>query len=286
MSKFNKKFNEIITEYTDDYSNFSNNFQNITLAIVPGSFKPPHKGHWEMIMEYASQSDKVLVLISNISEEANSNRILSKSSLLSLSKILADYTLENEHAISIVNSIKENADKLTLKSLENYINNLLQYLDKNSDMYKELTKYISKLKQSVLKSIRKTATGSEITPEQAKQIFDIFVQAYNMQNKVIVEIGEKASPMSSAVPIINDECKNCKILLGTSNKGDDGARWPSFMNSFNKENNNEFIEANVDVKTNISATYIRNNIQNLQKDWFPDNLTEKDFQKIKTILLS
>lgn len=286
MSKFNKKFNEIITEYTDDYSNFSNNFQNITLAIVPGSFKPPHKGHWEMIMEYASQSDKVLVLISNISEEANSNRILSKSSLLSLSKILADYTLENEHAISIVNSIKENADKLTLKSLENYINNLLQYLDKDSDMYKELTKYISKLKQSVLKSIRKTATGSEITPEQAKQIFDIFVQAYNMQNKVIVEIGEKASPMSSAVTIINDECENCKILLGTSNKGDDGARWPSFMNSFNKENNNEFIEANVDVKTNISATYIRNNIQNLQKDWFPDNLTEKDFQKIKTILLS
>ena len=285
MLKFNKKFNEIITEYTD-YSNFSNNFQNITLAIVPGSFKPPHKGHWEMIMEYASQSDKVLVLISNISEEANSNRILSKSSLLPLSKILSNYTLENEHAISIVNSIKENADKLTLKSLENYINNLLQYLDKNSDMYKELTKYISKLKQSVLKSIRKTATGSEITPEQAKQIFDIFVQAYNMENKIIIEIGEKASPMSSAVPIINDECENCKILLGTSNKGDDGARWPSFMNSFNKENNNEFIEATVDVKTDISATYIRNNIQNLQKDWFPDNLTEKDFQKIKMILLS
>lgn len=280
--KFDKRYNEIILEYSEKQKRF----QNITLAIVPGSFKPPHKGHWEMIMEYASQSDKVLVLISNISEEANSNRILSKSSLLPLSKILSNYTLENEHAISIVNSIKENADKLTLKSLENYINNLLQYLDKNSDMYKELTKYISKLKQSVLKSIRKTATGSEITPEQAKQIFDIFVQAYNMENKIIIEIGEKASPMSSAVPIINDECENCKILLGTSNKGDDGARWPSFMNSFNKENNNEFVEATVDVKTDISATYIRNNIQNLQKDWFPDNLTEEDFQKIKTILLS
>lgn len=280
--KFDKKYNEIILEYSENQKHF----QNITLAIVPGSFKPPHKGHWDMIMEYAMQSDKVLVLISNISLESNSQRVLSKSSLSSLSKILADYTLENEHAISIVNSIKENADKLTLKSVENYINNLLQYLDKDSDMYKELTKYISKLKQSVLKSIRKTATGSEITPEQAKQIFDIFVQAYNMQNKVIVEIGEKASPMSSAVPIINDECENCKILLGTSNKGDDGARWPSFMNSFNKENNNEFIEATVDVKTDISATYIRNNIQNLQKDWFPDNLTEEDFQKIKMILLS
>ena len=138
----------------------------------------------------------------------------------------------------------------------------------------------------MLKSIRKTSVGTEITPEQSKQIFDIFINAYNMQNKVIVEIGEKPSPMSSAVPIINDECENCKILLGTSNKGDDGTRWSSFMNSFNKENNNEFIEATVDVKTNISETQIRNNIHNLQKDWFPDNLTEEDFQKIKMILLS
>ena len=282
MLKFNKKFNEIIMEYSENQKRF----QNITLAIVPGSFKPPHKGHWDMIMEYAMQSDKVLVLISNISLESNSQRILSKSSLSSLSKILSNYRLENEHAISIVSSIKENTDKLTLKSVENYINNLLQYLEVDSSMYKDLTKFISKLKQSVLKSIRKTATGSEITPEQSKQIFDIFINAYNMQNKVIVEIGEKASPMSSAVPIINDECENCKILLGTSNKGDDGARWPSFMNSFNKENNNEFIEATVDVKTNISATQIRNNIHNLQKDWFPDKLSEKDFQLIRTILNS
>ena len=282
MNKFDKRYNEIILEYTEE----SKQFQNITLAIVPGSFKPPHKGHWEMIMEYAAHSDKVLVLISNISKKANSERILSKSSLLPLSKILSNYTLENEQAISIVNSIKEHTDTLTLSILENYINNLLQYLEVDSSMYKDLTKFISKLKQSVLKSIRKTATGSEITPEQSKQIFDIFINAYNMQNKVIVEIGEKASPMSSAVPIINDECENCKILLGTSNKGDDGARWPSFMNSFNKENNNEFIEATVDVKTNISATYIRNNIHNLQKDWFPDKLSEKDFQLIITILNS
>ena len=280
MNKFDKRYNEIILEYTEE----SKQFQNITLAIVPGSFKPPHKGHWEMVMEYANQSDKVLVLISNISEKANSNRVLSKSSLLPLSKILSNYTLENEQAISIVNYIKEHTDTLTLNILENYINNLLQYLEVDSSMYKDLTKFISKLKQSIRKSIRTTADGKEITPEQSKQIFDIFINAYNMQNKVTVEIGEKAIPMSSAVPIINDECENCKILLGTSNKGDDGTRWSSFIKSFNKENNNEFIEESIDVKTNISATYIRNNIQNLQKDWFPDNLSDEDFNKIKLIL--
>ena len=280
MNKFDKRYNEIILEYTEE----SKQFQNITLAIVPGSFKPPHKGHWEMVMEYANQSDKVLVLISNISEKANSNRVLSKSSLLPLSKILSNYTLENEQAISIVNYIKEHTDTLTLNILENYINNLLQYLEVDSSMYKDLTKFISKLKQSIRKSIRTTADGKEITPEQSKQIFDIFINAYNMQNKVTVEIGEKAIPMSSAVPIINDECENCKILLGTSNKGDDGTRWSSFIKSFNKDNNNEFIEESIDVKTNISATYIRNNIQNLQTDWFPDNLSDEDFNKIKLIL--
>ena len=65
MNKFDKRYNEIILEYSENQKQF----HNITLAIVPGSFKPPHKGHWEMVMDYANQSDKVLVLISNISEK-------------------------------------------------------------------------------------------------------------------------------------------------------------------------------------------------------------------------
>lgn len=282
MLKFTETYNKIITEYSE----IQKRFQNITLAIVPGSFKPPHKGHWEMIMEYAQKADKVLVLISNVSSESNSNRPLSKSFILSLSKILNKYSIENDKALSIINNIKNNPDSLTLASLKKNIKALSSYLDENSDMYKELIAFMKKVESSIYKSIRYTASGNEISPKTSKQIFDIFIKAYGLDHKIIVEIADKASPMSSAVPIINDECENCKILLGTSNKGDDGARWPSFMNSFNKENNNEFIEATVDVKTNISATQIRNNIQNLQKDWFPDNLTEKDFQKIKMILLS
>ena len=64
--KFDKRYNEIILEYSENQKRF----QNMTIVIVPGSFKPPHKGHWDMIMEYAIQADKVLVLISNISEKA------------------------------------------------------------------------------------------------------------------------------------------------------------------------------------------------------------------------
>ena len=38
---------------------------NDTIAIVPGSFKPPHMGHLKMVEEYANSNNKVIVLISN-----------------------------------------------------------------------------------------------------------------------------------------------------------------------------------------------------------------------------
>ena len=38
--------------------------QGETVAIVPGAFKPPHMGHVDMVQQYASQADRVIVLIS------------------------------------------------------------------------------------------------------------------------------------------------------------------------------------------------------------------------------
>jgi len=38
---------------------------NKTIAIVPGAFKPPHRGHLAMVEQYAANNDEVKVLISN-----------------------------------------------------------------------------------------------------------------------------------------------------------------------------------------------------------------------------
>jgi cytidyltransferase-like protein len=35
-----------------------------TVAVVPGAFKPPHKGHLDMVRKYADESDEVVVLVS------------------------------------------------------------------------------------------------------------------------------------------------------------------------------------------------------------------------------
>ena len=36
-----------------------------TIAIVAGSMKPPHAGHWDMVQQYAEKADEVIVLISD-----------------------------------------------------------------------------------------------------------------------------------------------------------------------------------------------------------------------------
>jgi hypothetical protein len=40
------------------------------ITVIPGSFKPPHRGHLEMIKRYALISDKVIVFISPLSRKA------------------------------------------------------------------------------------------------------------------------------------------------------------------------------------------------------------------------
>jgi len=43
----------------EDYSNII-----ADVAVVPGAFKPPHKGHLDMVRKYAEMAEKVIVLIS------------------------------------------------------------------------------------------------------------------------------------------------------------------------------------------------------------------------------
>ena len=43
----------------EDYSNI-----DADVAVVPGAFKPPHKGHLEMVRKYAEKAENVIVLIS------------------------------------------------------------------------------------------------------------------------------------------------------------------------------------------------------------------------------
>lgn len=268
-------------------------FKDITLAIVPGSFKPPHKGHWEMVMKYVNMADKIIILISNISTKAISTRPLSMVNLKKLVKI-KEYIIKNkldsyDEISKIMEFFDNTVNDLNYEKLIEKFNELEKICDlysKDEKLFLELkgliVLYKKDLKEKLFKSIRKAGT-KEITPETSKEIFEIYINAYNLKDKVSVEVSESPSPITDTINFINYKCKNCKILLGVSEKGGDDARW----NGINKSIKNETVKvipSPVQVTTMISATDVRNNINNLKKEYFPDKISNEDFEKIKGLL--
>ena len=71
------------------------------IALVPGSFKPPHKGHYEMVKQYSSMADSVVVLIS--SPSAKSERKTKTGTVITpeLSKQIFDMYVNNLPNVSV-----------------------------------------------------------------------------------------------------------------------------------------------------------------------------------------
>ena len=239
LNKFNTIFFNILCEEQISNNNFintdlTNNFQyiNKTLAMVPGSFKPPHKGHWNMILEYVKLSDYVYIFISNISTKVIADRILSKSNLQSLAKLINKFESEknnytNKQLYNFISNkfsdIINNVDILNYNLLNNKIQaiiNKITELNQNEfdDLKINLNKIISDLNKKLFKSVRETENNIEIEPEISKKIFEIFINRYGLNNKVFVEIPDTPSPMIAVIPFVNNLCKDCTIYLGSSKK--------------------------------------------------------------------
>ena len=45
-----------------------------TVALVPGAFKPPHRGHLEMVQHYADMADRVVIMISPLARKTPSGK--------------------------------------------------------------------------------------------------------------------------------------------------------------------------------------------------------------------
>ena len=119
LKRFNNEIAKLIFEFSENSNTFKINedevvYRNLTLAIVSGSFKPPHKEHWEMVMSYVNNKDvnKVLVLISNISTSAISNRALSLSNLKKLAKIKEFVKSNNLNTDQLNEGFKEIDDEV------------------------------------------------------------------------------------------------------------------------------------------------------------------------------
>tara|TARA_A100001391_G_scaffold85824_1_gene56172 strand:- start:1579 stop:4674 length:3096 start_codon:yes stop_codon:yes gene_type:complete len=61
-----------------------------TVAVVPGAFKPPHRGHLDMVKHYADLADKVIVMVSPKARQCASGRDVTQDESIAIWKIYLD----------------------------------------------------------------------------------------------------------------------------------------------------------------------------------------------------
>lgn len=206
--KLNNRIIKALFESVSDKKKFDK-----TVALVAGSFKPPHFAHLYMVMEYVKQADEVIVIISNPKSE---------------------------------------------------------------------------------KSLRKTSLGTIITPEMSKEIWDLYLKKYGLSNKVSVIVSPSPSPIGAMFEYIDSGVvDNTNIILGVSKKDDDLSRFKSVEKQYTGMDNVHIltpskyaVEPFKSNGKNVSATDIRNNIDNFEKvkELLPEKLTDADVKKVMSIL--
>ena len=58
-----------------------------TVAIVPGAFKPPHRGHLDMVKHYADNADRVIVMVSPKTRQTPSGRDVTQNESIAIWKL-------------------------------------------------------------------------------------------------------------------------------------------------------------------------------------------------------
>jgi phosphopantetheine adenylyltransferase len=228
----------------------------MNITIIPGSFKPPHKGHLSLIEKLIKDKNnsKIIILITKKSRPLDSRFLYpEKSSKIELQNALIDYLPNEEDTIINLN-----------KSL-----------------------IIKKIKELIHTNILKS-----INAQQSLKIWKIYIKylkdKYNniILPKIICKICESNSMIKDTFNIVRTLFKNKKqIILMKSEKNKNNKRFNLFEKSFKKY-----------VKTvlfpnikDIDATGMRTSILNNDKDTFmkylPKNIENNIKDKIWNICI-
>ena len=178
------------------------------VVLVPGSFKPPHKGHYEMVRQYSE-------------------------------------TYSQGHVHVLISAPSANSE-------------------------------------------RRTKDGKLITPDAAKQIFELYVQPLN---NVTISVSEFPSPVTAAFESLKTLDPGTTVILGASKKDNDWKRWTSAQAWAEKEGLELDIvnpeETAVDVVSNdigrpYSASNIRDNFDNFEqiKTDIPEHVSPEEIKVI------
>jgi cytidyltransferase-like protein len=250
--------------------------QNIT--IIPGSFKPPHKGHLSLIENIIKKGNnsKIIIIISNKPRTFDSRfQYYEKKTKDELQKALIDYYPNMQDYI-----LSLSKDKI-LKLIKDLINYSLNKSMNNSNL-------INKLK------INKKNKLKIVNSKQSLKIWNIYLkylkEKYKNKKKfpkIIFKISETNNIIKETIKTILKcfkENKYNKIILMKSEKNKDNSRFDFILKSYHK-----YIDIQLfpNIK-NINATHMRNSILRNNKinfyKYLPSDLNESDKIKIWKLL--
>lgn len=286
LKNFNKLCN-VILESTDDSL-----YEDKTILLIPGSFKPPCKNDWNIVDKFKNDYDKVIFMISNVSEKTNLSRKLSLSNLIQLGKIKEFYeaNLKNDENFSsildnVFSVISDHTDSLTYNELTDVFMKAKSSCmkdssndDKLNEFFLMIDEYLSEVKERLMSSVKKTSSGKEMTPEISKFIFDLFIKSSNLQEKVEAFISNSPSPITDIKAFIS-RCRNCNISIFSFDE--DKSKYDFAKDSkYNTVSIISLQEYHQDINSNI----IRNSGNSIKREWFPECISDEDFEKIEKIL--
>ncbi len=257
-----------------------------TLVFLPGSFKPPHKGHWEMVTDNIDIADEIHIFISNMSNKTVLNNSISKSKFSKmrsfLSKNKSDANGANELILDILNSYAT----LPYKDIKQKIKTLIELTKDDAIFNEKLTSLFDSLDEDAFVDVRRLPNGTSIDAETSEKIFNIFAKEYGIYDKVITHICNNPMPIRSAIGFGNHQCKNCDIYIGSTTNdeaADRDAGWNGIITQF-KYNPTNRIHRLPEATKIQAARDIRKNINNLTKDMFPPKISDTAFNEIKRLL--
>lgn len=144
------------------------------------------------------------------------------------------------------------------------------------------------------KSIRKTSNGTVITAQMSKDIFDVYINRYNLQNKVIALISKYPSPILAMYKYVAENLSDVNVIFGVSKKEGDENRFKTAETYFE---DNEHIHLLNPLQTavspyldksghSVSATDARACLDDVEKlkEFLPKKLTNEDIKEVLSIL--
>jgi cytidyltransferase-like protein len=117
-------------------------------AIVSGSFKPPHKGHWQMVKYFSAKADKCVVIVSDPQKDeskrlTDAGEVITPEQVIDIFKIYA----ENDEVDNVIFKVAVSPVTEALRYIDEYAERgetiLLGVSNKGDDekRYKNIDKY-------------------------------------------------------------------------------------------------------------------------------------------------